>query len=51
MNKLVINETAARMLGYVDNDDAIGEEIAVETTRRAHAGNRGSEGLSSASVE
>ena len=31
VNKLVINETAARMLGYVDNDDAIGEEIAVET--------------------
>ena len=42
VNKLVINETAARMLGYVDNDNAI---------RRAHAGNRGSEGLSSASVE
>ena len=31
VNKLVINETAARMLGYMDNDDAIGEEIAVET--------------------
>lgn len=31
VNKLVINETAARMLGYVDNDNAIGEEIAVET--------------------
>ena len=25
VNKLVINETAARMLGYVDNDDAMGE--------------------------
>lgn len=31
VNKLVINETAVRMLGYVDNEDAIGEEIAVET--------------------
>ena len=27
VNKLVINETAARMLGYVDNDDAIGEDV------------------------
>lgn len=31
VNKLVINETAARTLGYVNNDDAIGEEISVET--------------------
>lgn len=31
VNKLVINETAARMLGYVNNEDAIGEEISVET--------------------
>lgn len=31
INKLVINETAVRMLGYVNNEDAIGEEISVET--------------------
>lgn len=31
VNKLVINETAVRMLGYVNNEDAIGEEISVET--------------------
>jgi len=31
VNKLVINETAARMLGYVNNEDAIGEEVSVET--------------------
>lgn len=31
VNKLVINETAVRMLGYTNNEDAIGEEISVET--------------------
>lgn len=31
VNKLVINESAARMLGYADNEAALGEEILVET--------------------
>lgn len=30
VNKLVINEMVVCMLGYVDNDDVIGEEIVVE---------------------
>lgn len=33
VNKLVINETAARMLGYVNNEDALGEEVSVETVK------------------
>lgn len=31
VNKLVINESAVRALGYVDNEEAIGEEISIET--------------------
>ena len=31
VNKLVINETAARTLGYTDYESVIGEEISVET--------------------
>lgn len=31
IDKLVINETAARMLGFANNEDAIGDEVLVET--------------------
>ena len=51
VDKLVINETAVRNLGFTSNDEAIGELVNVECTDAPDADYRSSERLSPTGIE